>query len=78
MLNFVPSEKHPLLIWTSLSPGDRVVIKGSNSRQHVGTVLTGTKDGLVIWIRTDLNERKMFHFHDCQFVHVVNPTIRPP
>lgn len=65
-------EKHPLQIWTSLRPGNIVSIAGSDKQKYVGTVETGTEDGLIIWIRTDLNERKMFHFHEVNTVRVID------
>lgn len=61
ILNRASGEKHPLQIWTSLSPGDIVSLSGPEQKL-VGTVETGTNDGLIIWVRNDLNERKMFHF----------------
>lgn len=63
--------KHALLTWTSLRPGDMVGLGGPNGQKHVGRVETGTTDGLIIWIRTDLNERKMFHFHDCESIQLI-------
>lgn len=64
------AEKHPMLIWTSLRPGDVVTFRGSDG-QRAGTVESKTSDGLIIWIRNDLNERKLFHFRECQFVRVI-------
>ena len=65
------AEKHPLSIWTGLAPGDVVSLHGTDTQDHVGTVETKTSDGLIIWIRTELNERKLFHFRECQSVRVV-------
>jgi len=65
------AEKHPLLIWTGLDPGDVVSLRAWGKREYVGTVEQRTKDGLIIWIRDDLNERKLFHFRDCQSVVLV-------
>ena len=65
-------EKHPLQIWTSLRPGDTVAITGPDRQKYQGTVETGTEDGLVIWIRTNLNERKMFHFHHVNTVQIID------
>lgn len=65
-------KNHPLQIWTSLKPGNIVSIAGSDKQKYVGTVETGTGDGLIIWIRTDLNERKMFHFHEVKTVRVID------
>lgn len=64
-------EKHPLLIWTGLQPGDIVVLRSSNMQMYVGTVEIGTKDGLNIWVRTELNERKIIHFRDCESVQII-------
>lgn len=61
-------EKHPLLIWTSLSPGDVVSLQGLDTSCCVGTVESRSSDGLTIWIKDDLNERKLFHFHECRSV----------
>lgn len=76
-LNSDLTKKHPLLVWASLRPGDTIVLRGSNSQHHVGTVVAGTNDGLIVWIRTDLNERKMFHFHDCESVSVIQDRSSP-
>jgi hypothetical protein len=67
--------KHPLLIWTVLNPGDVVSVRAGN-RGCVGTVEQRTEDGLIIWIRDDLNERKLFHFRDCQSVVLIAPISR--
>lgn len=67
------SGKHPLLIWTGLDPGDMVSMRALGNRCYVGTVEQRTKDGLMIWIRDDLNERKLFHFRDCQCVVLIAP-----
>lgn len=64
-------KKHALSIWTSLSPGDVVSLGGLGIRDYVGTVESMTSDGLIIWIRNDLNERRAFHFRECQSVHVI-------
>lgn len=63
---------HPLLIWTGLTIGDVVSIRGLGIQDCVGTVDSRTSDGLIIWIRNDLNERRVFHFHECHFVRVLN------
>ena len=65
-------EGRPLQIWTSLSPGNFVSLASSDKQKYVGTVETGTEDGLIIWIRTDLNERKMFHFPEVESVHLID------
>ena len=64
-------EKHPLLIWTSLSPGDVVSLRWLGSQECVGTVESRTSDGLIIWLRDDLNARRLFHFRECQSVCVI-------
>lgn len=66
--NFEEADKHPLSIWTSLSPGDVVSLQGTDAQDHLGTIETKTSDGLIIWIRDELNERKLFHFRECQSV----------
>lgn len=63
--------KHPLLIWTGIAPGDVVSIRVVGNQDHVGTVESRTNDGLIIWIRDDLNERRLFHFRDCQSVRLL-------
>lgn len=68
--------KHPLLIWTGLDPGDVVSMRALGNRGYVGTVEHRTKNGLMIWIRDELNERKLFHFRDCQSVVLIAPTSR--
>lgn len=64
------TERHPLLIWTDLSPGDVVAVRTPNAADSVRTVDTRTDDGLIIWARDDLNDRKMYHFHECQVVRL--------
>lgn len=64
-------EEHPLSIWTSLAPGDVVSLQGIDARGYGGVVESKTGDGLIIWIRDELNERRLFHFRDCQSVRVV-------
>lgn len=62
------TEEHPLLIWTRLSPGDVVSLRWLANLDCVGTVECRTNDGLIIWMRDDLNERKAFHFRECQSI----------
>jgi hypothetical protein len=57
--------EHLLAIWTSLTPGNIVSIRGLDPRDHVGTVESKTRDGPIIWVRDDLNERRLFHFPQC-------------
>jgi hypothetical protein len=64
-------EKHPPLLWTSLRPGDVVYIRGLGVQDGAGTVESRTSDGLIIWIRGDLNERRLFHFRECQSVRII-------
>lgn len=59
-------ENHLLLNWTGIRPGDVVSLRVPETPDCVGTVETGTNDGLIIWIRNDLNERRLFHFRDCE------------
>lgn len=63
--------KNALLIWTGLSPGDVVSLRGFGTQDCVGTIESRTSDGLIIWIRDDLNERRLFHFHECQSVRII-------
>lgn len=66
------AEKHPLLTWTGLTPGDVVSLKEARTGQSiVGSVESRTRDGLIIWIRDDLNDRRAFHFHDCESVQLL-------
>jgi hypothetical protein len=62
---------HPLLIWTSIMPGDVVALRVAGNQDYVGIVESSTNDGLIIWIRDDLNERRLFHFRDCQSVRLL-------
>jgi uncharacterized protein YijF (DUF1287 family) len=55
-------EKHPLLVWTSIRPGDVVSLRVPGTGDYVGIVESSTNDGLVIWMRDCLNERRLFHF----------------
>lgn len=64
-------EKHPLSIWTSLAPGDVVSVRVPKIGDCIGTVESKTSDGLIIWIRDDLNERRLFHFRDCRSVRLL-------
>jgi hypothetical protein len=62
-------EEHPLLTWTHFSPGDVVSFQEARTGQWVvGSVESKTPDELIIWIRDDLNDRRAFHFHDCESV----------
>lgn len=69
--HYEEAEKHPLLIWTGLAPGDVVSLQGTDNQDYVGTVETRTNDGLIIWIRDGLNGRKMVHFRECRSVRVI-------
>lgn len=64
-------EKHPLILWTGLGPGDVVALRYIDSQHYLGTVETKTSDGLMIWVRDDLNERKLLHFYDCYSIRVI-------
>lgn len=67
--------KHPLAIWTGLAPGDVVSIQGLDTKDHIGTIESKTSDGLIIWIRDDLNERKLFHFRQCRSVRLIHRSL---
>lgn len=64
-------KKHPLSTWTSLAPGDVVSLRSLGGREYVGTIESKTRDGLIIWIRDNLNERRLFHFRECNSVRVL-------
>lgn len=64
-------EKHPLVIWSSLRSGDVVSFRWLGTQDYVGTVESMTSDGLIVWMRDDLYERRPFHFRECQFVRVI-------
>jgi hypothetical protein len=66
------AEKHPLLIWAGIRPGDVVSLRVPGPRDYVGTVESMTTDGHIIWIRDNLNERRLFHFRDIEFVGLVH------
>lgn len=65
------AQKHPLVIWASLSPGDVVSLRGLGTRDWVGTIESRADDGLTIWIKDKLNQRRSFHFRECQSVRVI-------
>ncbi len=71
------AETQPLLIWKSLTRGDVVSLRTAGNRDQIGTVEASTSDGLIIWIRDDLNERRLFHFHDCQSVRLLVSRSQP-
>lgn len=65
-------QHHPLLIWTGFSPGDIVSLQEAKTSQYVvGFLATKTRDGLIIWIRDNMNDRKAFHFNDCESVELL-------
>lgn len=68
-------KKHPLVIWTRLSPGDLVSLRGLGRRNGVGTLESRTSDGLIIWVRDELNERKLFHFRDVHPPYQLNQAV---
>ncbi len=59
-------ENHPLLVWASIRLGDVVSLHVQGNREYAGKVESGTSDGLIIWTRESLNERRLFHFRDCE------------
>jgi hypothetical protein len=61
-----------LSIWTSLASGDAVFIRAMEGREFLGTIESKTNDDMIIWIRDNLNERRLFHFEECTFVHVID------
>jgi hypothetical protein len=65
-------EEHPWLTWTHFSPGEVVSFQETRTgRWVVGSVESKTPDGLIIWIRDDLNDRRAFHFLDCESVQLL-------
>ena len=64
-------EPHAFMVWTSLTAGVVVSFHVPGTGDYVGTVESSTSDGLIIWVRDNLNERRLFHFHDCQSFHLV-------
>ena len=69
--DYEEADKHPLSIWTSLSSGDVVSIRRHDAHDYVGIVESRTNDGLIIWTRDELNERRMLHFRECQSLRVL-------
>lgn len=65
-------EEHPLLVWTRIAPGDVVSLLTPKTGEYIGEVEAKTIDGLIIWVRDHLNERRLFHFRDCQQVKLLN------
>lgn len=55
----------------TLRPVATVALEIRKGQKLVGIVEAGTADGLIIWIRTEQNERKMVHFHDCDSVQLI-------
>ena len=49
--------------WT-IEVGEKVVMSHRTGAPYTGVVVDRTVDGSTIWIRTDLNERKLFHCSD--------------
>lgn len=65
--------QHPLLTWTGLAPGDVVSLKlAITGHSVIGSVESKTSDGLIIWIRDQLNDRKLFHYNDCESVQLLS------
>lgn len=65
-------ENYPISIWTSLKPGDLVSLRVVGVQDYVGTVESRTSDGLIIWMRDDLNERRLFQVHECRSIQVIH------
>lgn len=65
-------EKEPVMPWRLLSPGDVVSLEVATTGQQItGSVDARTADGLIIWIRDELNDRKAYHFEDCLSVRLL-------
>lgn len=55
-------------LWTSIQPGDLLTLSRVGVPLHHGMVEDRTDDGLILWIRDDLGERRLFHLYDeCSF-----------
>lgn len=65
------SDQNALSFWAALAPGDVVSLGVTGSGEYVGTVESKTGDGLIIWFRDSLNDRKLFHVQDCQYVQLL-------
>lgn len=63
--------------WAAIQPGDRVVLYGSKPEMHA-TVEDRTADGSVIWIRDELNERRLIHIDDYSEVCFVENVMLQP
>jgi hypothetical protein len=57
-------QEERLKAWADFQPGDFVALADRGGTVHAGIVEDRTADGLIIWIRTELNERKLFHLED--------------
>jgi hypothetical protein len=65
-------EKHPLLTWTGLGPGDVMSFEEAETGEFVtGRVEAKTTDGLIVWLRDSFDGRKAYHFHDCKAVQLL-------
>lgn len=62
---------HPLSTWTKLREGAAVELLRFDGLAHRGTVESRTGDGLIIWVRDDLNERRLFHYREIESVRVL-------
>jgi hypothetical protein len=50
--------------WFSLRLGDFVVLEDRGGQRHACTIDDRTEDGVHVWIRNTLNERKLLHIDD--------------
>lgn len=58
----------------SLELGTYVLLSKAREHTYGGIAEDTTTDGTIIWIRTDLNERKLFHFQDGYSAQIINPS----
>lgn len=70
------AEIRGLQTWAGLIPGDTVIVEVPPARGYVGTVECISDDGLIIWMRDELNERKLFHVLDCRSMRLVRSESR--
>lgn len=61
----VKAKEHPMSLWTRAAPGDMLVITRAGLPNVAGVIECRTGDGLIMWIRDELNDRQMIHFRDC-------------
>lgn len=53
-----------IVLWTSLEPGDNVLLRMHGFVHHRGTVDDRTEDGSTIWVVDRIGDRRLFHIED--------------